>query len=235
MKINYLKNLRALLFSLAFMGLSGTVAFAGEPVEASFGADLVSTYLWRGQKLDDFSIQPSMSLDWKGLSLGVWGSTDLHGNYRECDFSLGYTVGGFSIIATDYFCTSDDINYFDFSPETPHVVELGAVYDFGPVAVSWYSNLLGATGYGEEEGEKVMSSYFEVSAPFSMGGLDWSAAVGGTPFANTFYGADGFAVTNVSLTASKEVAICNHKLPVFAQIMANPKADRLYLAVGISF
>ena len=45
-----------------------------DKVEASVGADLVSSYIWRGQELGDVSIQPSVSLSWKGLSLTVWGS-----------------------------------------------------------------------------------------------------------------------------------------------------------------
>ena len=45
-----------------------------DKVEASVGADLVSSYIWRGQELGDVSIQPSVSLSWKGLSLTAWGS-----------------------------------------------------------------------------------------------------------------------------------------------------------------
>ena len=36
-----------------------------DKVEASVGADLVSSYIWRGQELGDVSIQPSVSLSWK--------------------------------------------------------------------------------------------------------------------------------------------------------------------------
>jgi len=233
MKKNSL-NLRKGIVAFVVFVSAGFASFAGEPVTTSIGADVVSTYLWRGMKLDDAAIQPSMSLDWGGLSLGAWGSVGLQGDYKEVDFSLSYTVGGFTLVATDYYCADSYSNYFVYDSDTPHTFELGASYDFGPVALSWYSNLLGATGCNPD-GEKALSSYFEISAPFTLGGLDWSAAVGATPFANDFYGADGFAVTNISLTASKEVEFAGITVPAFVGLMANPRADKLFMTVGISF
>lgn len=233
MKMNAL-NLKKGIVAFFAIFSTGFISYAGEPVTASIGSDIVSTYLWRGQKLDDAAIQPSMSLDWGGFSVGAWGSVGLQGDYKEVDLSLAYTVGGFTVVATDYYCADSYSNYFVYDSDTPHVLELGASYDFGPVALSWYSNLLGATGCNDK-GEKALSSYFEVSAPFSLGGLDWSAAIGATPFANDFYGADGFAVTNISLSASKEVEFAGITVPAFVSLMANPRADKLFMTVGISF
>ena len=74
-----------------------------DKVEASVGADLVSSYIWRGQELGDVSIQPSVSLSWKGLSLTVWGSASWGREYaKEFDLTLGYAVKGFSVSVTDY-------------------------------------------------------------------------------------------------------------------------------------
>ena len=59
------------------LGLSMTVpatSIAQDKVEASVGADLVSGYIWRGQDLGGVSIQPSLSVAYKGFSLGAWGS-----------------------------------------------------------------------------------------------------------------------------------------------------------------
>ena len=36
---------------------------------AQAGLDLVSKYMWRGTDMADFSIQPSLGISWKGLSL----------------------------------------------------------------------------------------------------------------------------------------------------------------------
>ena len=56
------------------LGLSMTVpatSIAQDKVEASVGADLVSGYIWRGQDLGGVSIQPSLSVAYKGFSLGA--------------------------------------------------------------------------------------------------------------------------------------------------------------------
>lgn len=44
----------------------------GISIEA--GANVVSSYLWRGQNLGGLSIQPSVTFDWKGLYLSGWGN-----------------------------------------------------------------------------------------------------------------------------------------------------------------
>ena len=83
------------------LGMAATLvpvaAGAQDKVEASVGADLVSSYIWRGQELGDVSIQPSVSLSWKGLSLTAWGSASWGSEYaKEFDLTLGYAIKGFS-------------------------------------------------------------------------------------------------------------------------------------------
>ena len=79
-------------------------AMAQDEVEASVGADLVSGYEWRGQDLGGFSVQPSMSVAYKGFSLGAWGSVGLDKeDTKEMDLTLGYSTGGFSVSVTDYW------------------------------------------------------------------------------------------------------------------------------------
>lgn len=46
---------------------------AQDKFEASVGADLVSNYIWRGQDLGSASIQPALSLSYKGISFSAWG------------------------------------------------------------------------------------------------------------------------------------------------------------------
>lgn len=210
-----------------------TSAMAGEPVKASIGADLVSSYVWRGQKLDGVSIQPSMGLEWGGLSLSAWGSSGFSG-LGEVDFTLAYEVGGFTVGVTDYFCADSFTGFFDYGSDTPHVAEVNLGYDFGFLSLNWYTNFWGAMGE-TLEGRKSYSSYFEIAAPFSLGGLDWSAAVGVSPWANDFYGTEGFGVVNCSLSASKDIEIGSVTIPAFVQLTANPVDNHLFMCVGISF
>lgn len=215
------------------LGLSFS-AKAAEPVTASIGADLVSNYLWRGQKLDAFSIQPSVGLEWSGLSLSAWGSHGLTGTFGEVDFTLAYSTGGFTVGVTDYFCADSFDGFFVYGEDTPHVAEVNLGYDFGFLSLNWYTNFWGAMGE-TPEGKKSYSSYFEIAAPFSLGGLDWSAALGVSPWANDFYGTEGFGIVNCSLTASKDIEIGSVTIPAFVQLMANPVDNHLFMCVGVSF
>ena len=83
------------------LGMSMAVpatSIAQDKVEASVGADLVSGYIWRGQDLGGVSIQPSLSVAYKGFSLGAWGSAGIESaDTKELDLTLGYSTGGFSI------------------------------------------------------------------------------------------------------------------------------------------
>lgn len=56
--------------TVLLLGMSMTVpatSIAQDKVEASVGADLVSGYIWRGQDLGGVSIQPSLSVAYKGF------------------------------------------------------------------------------------------------------------------------------------------------------------------------
>ena len=69
-----------IILALALIGVSAFSfkAFAQEKQESAFfyevGADLVTSYLWRGQNLGGLSIQPSVTLGWKGLYLCTWAN-----------------------------------------------------------------------------------------------------------------------------------------------------------------
>lgn len=83
--------------------LSPAVLMAQDKVEASVGTDLVSGYIWRGQDLGNVSIQPSLSIAYKGFSLSAWGSVGFEkSDTKEFDLTLGYGIGGFSVSVTDY-------------------------------------------------------------------------------------------------------------------------------------
>lgn len=80
MKTTINKKLRGIAAALLLIGLVPSNMMAQDKVEASVGADLVSGYIWRGQDLGGVSIQPSLGISYKGLSLGAWGSVGLESN-----------------------------------------------------------------------------------------------------------------------------------------------------------
>ncbi len=220
---------------------------AQDKFEASVGADLVSSYIWRGQDLGNASIQPALSLSYKGISLSAWGSAGLNwSDTREVDLTLGYSIAGFSVSVTDYWFDGGP-GYFHYrNGNTNHTFEAQVGYDFGFAAVNWYTNFAGNTGF-KADGSKAYASYFAVSAPFAFAGLDWEAAVGATPWQNDFYagGANseyavdmirGFAVCNVSIMASRAFRIAEGwSVSVFGQIVWNPSTEAAHFVAGIGF
>ena len=107
-------------------------------------------------------------------------------------------------------------------------------YDFGVASIQWFTNIAGNDGLNKDE-KRAYSSYVELSAPFKLATVDWSASVGAVPFATSFYGTNGFAVTNLALKATKDIKITDSfSIPVFGQIAANPRTEKAYLVFGFT-
>ena len=237
MKTTINKKMRVITVALLLSGLVPSTMMAQDKVEASVGADLVSGYIWRGQDLGGVSVQPSLEISYKGFSLGAWGSVGFESSdTKEFDLTLGYSTGGFSISVTDYwFNTQVPSNkYFKYGAHsTAHVFEAQVGYDFGPLALSWNTYFAG-DDYTKENGDRAYSTYVGISAPFKLGGLDWSAEVGLTPWEGAY--ANKFNVTNLTLKAEKEIKFTNSfSLPTFAQVTFNPHTQGAYFVFGVSF
>lgn len=221
----------------AMLSVASTV-YAQDKVEGTLSADVVSQYIWRGQELGDVSIQPTLGIAWKGLSLTAWGSVGLSDNAdtKEFDLTAAYQYRGFHVGVTDYWFNLPNDHYFQYSAhETSHVFEANVGYDFGVVALNWYTNFAGNDGV-TSSGERAYSSYVEAAVPFTLASFDWTATVGAVPYATSFYSdAGGFAVTNVSLRAAKEIAVTpSFSIPVFAGVAANPSNEKAYLFFGFT-
>ncbi len=237
------KNVKLGVIAIAL--LSGTTPLtmrAQDKVETAVGADLVSSYIWRGIDSGGVSLQPSMAVVYKGLSLAAWGSVGIDKkDTKELDFTLGYSTGGMTLAVTDYFFAySNEVypemknKYFKYgSHSTQHVFEGTLAYDFGPLAMSWNTNFAGAD-YRKENGKMAYSTYVEAKAPFKLGNLDFAAEIGLTPWEGSY--ADKFNITNVGLRASHDVKVTeSFSLPVFAKLTFNPHTEGAYFVFGISF
>jgi len=223
------------------MGLVlSSTALAQDRVETTIAADFVSEYIWRGLKSGDVSVQPTLGVGYKGLSLTAWGSYGLSNkdDVKELDLTLAYSTGGLNIGITDYWFSEGldpDARYFKYDAHgTNHLFEANIGYDFGPVALQWYTNFAGNDGLNKS-GKRAYSSYFEASVPFRLATVDWTATAGAVPFATTTYGTTGFAVTNLSVRAAKEIRVTDSfAIPIFGQIVANPCAQKAYLVFGFT-
>ena len=229
---------------VSFMALT-SVAKAEEPAKSislEASADIVSSYIWRGQDCAGFSIQPSLTISSEktGLSFNAWGSVELFenrdwANMTEFDLALSWSKGGFSLGLTDYnFCTGKYFGDWNFSSTASHNLEANLGYDFGPLALSWNTCLTGADHRVNDKGElkRNYTTYFEISAPWKLAGVEGSAAVGASLWNDGFvnFENDKFSVCNISVTATKEF----FKLPFSASVIANPQKDKVFFVIGVT-
>ncbi len=223
------------------MGLAVSLAtLAQEKVETTICGDVVSSYIWRGQDLGDASLQPTLGIGYKGFSLTAWGSVGLSdpSDTKEFDLTLSYAIGGLNIGITDYWFNSGldpENRYFKYDAHgTNHVFEANVGYDFGPASLQWFTNFAGNDGMNKD-GKRAYSSYVELTVPFKLSTVDWTATAGAVPFSTNFYGTDGFAVTNLALKATKDIKVTDtFSVPVFGQVAANPCSQKAYLVIGFT-
>ena len=213
---------------------------AQDEIETTISGDIVSSYIWRGQDLGSAAIQPTLGVGYKGLSLSAWGSHGLvnTADTKEFDLTLAYTTGGFNIGITDYWFDAGldpYARYFKYDAHgTNHVFEANIGYDFGPLSLQWFTNFAGNDGTNKD-GKRAYSSYMEVVVPFKLATVDWTATAGAVPWATTSYGTNGFAVTNLSLKATKEIKVTDtFSIPVFGQVVGNPCSQKAYLVFGFT-
>ncbi len=230
--------IKNVLFATAIVMVAfASPAKAQDNVSGTVSADVVNQYIWRGQDLGDVSLQPTLGLSYKGLSLTGWGNVGLSDkdDTKEFDITAAYTIGMFHAGITDYWFNTPIDKYFSYAAHnTSHVFEGNIGYDFGKFSLNAYTNFAGNDGVNKD-GDRAYSSYFEVNAPFKLGGVDWTATAGAVPFATTTYNTSGFAVTNLALKASKDIQITDHfTLPIFGQVVANPSDQKAYFVFGFT-
>ena len=231
---------KIVLLAMGLVVSATTLAQEKEKVETTIAADVVSQYVWRGLEDGSVSLQPTLGIGYKGLSLSAWGSVGLTdpADTKEFDLTLSYTAGGFNIGITDYWFSAGgdpEGRYFMYEANnTNHVFEANIGYDFGVASIQWFTNFAGNDGLNKD-GKRAYSSYVEATVPFTLATVDWSATAGAVPFATDFYGTTGFAVTNLSLKATKDIKVTDSfSIPVFGQVVANPCSQKAYLVFGFT-
>ncbi|MDR1119961.1 MAG: hypothetical protein LBM08_03495 [Dysgonamonadaceae bacterium] len=210
-------------------------------LDFSVGADLVSSYVWRGQFQTGAAIQPALALNVAGFSLSAWGSVDVLGIGKEVDFTLGYEISGISLALTDYWWAGEGVyKYFTYdSNKTDHLFEMTAGYTLPlesfPLSLSWNTFFSGADKKLDNAGKKVQaySTYIEATYPFFIKNIALDAAIGLTPWEGGYSAKT--EVVNISLKASKEIKLTDSfSLPAFGQIILNPNREGIYFVFGLS-
>ena len=215
-----------------------------EKLEVNVGADIVSGYVWRGvyQAGSGVSVQPSLGIEYKGLSVGAWGSTSLNEGFKELDFSIGYEIKGFSIGVTDYWWAGQGASFYNYYFDS-HLIEGAVGYHFGekvPLSVEWHTFFAGNLDK-DAAGKRQYSSYVQIGYDFKIKNVEFTAAIGAAPWNSPAWltpagDKKGFQISNISLTAAKKIRITDHySLPIFVQAVASPATNDANLIFGISF
>jgi hypothetical protein len=226
-----------------------------DPAHFSFGADLVSRYIWRGKDYGNSpAIQPNVAFCVAGFKIGAWGSYGFiynpnTGNYAEFDPYVCYTVKWFTVCITDYFfpngITPNEFNhYFNYNNDkTGHIFEASLTFN-GPEKFP-LQFFAGTMVYGADKDKDTTgvyglgtnnnySTYFELSYPFTIKGIGVKPFIGGIPFGSALYGPYG-GIVNTGITVSKTIRITEKfGLPVYTSVIANPQLENVFFVFGIS-
>lgn len=114
----YKMKVRCLILGFVVLACSSSVSLAAEEVDFEITADYFGKYIWRGQNLsDDPVFQPGLSIGYRNLTAGIWGSMDLtnindnSGDFSEVDYSIDYSSDLPGIEGVGY---SIGVIYYDF-------------------------------------------------------------------------------------------------------------------------
>ena len=246
-----------LVLALALIGVSACPyqAYAKDKEEGAkkelgitfeVGADVVSSYLWRGYNLGGISIQPSATFGWKGLYVCGWANIgadnwtfeDLN---PELDITIGYDnfgvqvdlthlhyfnneayfpKGGFKVIPDDTTSTSTMEAHIGF--------HLGDLVEKVPLRLDWYTTIFG-NDYNPITQKRAWSTYIEVGYDFNLPlGLVLGASVGITPwlgyysnYQEVWKNAQTVAINNVNLRLERDFELKHIFLGVWGEMMLN--------------
>ena len=217
--LNLYSSLKFSLLSI-FALLSSNISYSQD-----FGADLVSSYVWRGSQFGSGAhIQPYMEIGSGNLTGGIWGSfpTSAKGGGNELDLWLSYDFGPLALTVTNY----------TFPGEAGAYSKGEGLFNGDYTEIAASTSIIGvdlSAGYFTE----VEALYIELGT--SIGAVDVALGYGDDQ-SDPFYAAGGSGLVNISFSGSKDIQISdNSALPVFGSFIINPEAETAFLVFGISF
>lgn len=224
-----------LILSIVFMGLLTPF----QKVEAqendttapfSVNIDVYSSYVWRGTLYSGPSVQPSVSWQHQGLTIGGWASQDFAGTYSEADLFASYSFNfGLNLGITDYYYPG--LDYFDFSDSTgSHAYEINLGYTINRLSISANYVLNKAGGAASAGGD----TYFELNYSFRQFSLFGGVGNGWLTAEETGQN-DEFGLVNIGANISKEIKISDiFLIPVTGSLIWNPQAEQFFIVAGFS-
>jgi hypothetical protein len=235
---NSVKKRSKLFLTLMFLS---TVSIAVAQGSFNTGADIVSSYVWRGvpqdrtvegnPSLGSPNIQPYVSFTTGGLTIGSWASSSFLGNVKEVDLYATYAfTPALALTVTDYNWSFAN-SYFKYDTGTDHIFEATLAYTKKAFSVSLNTMFAGADTLSS--GKNAFSSYAELGYQVCPAAKIFiGAALTESPLV---YYTTGFGITNVGIKISKSIEITDKfSLPVYGILGANPYAKNAFFVAGIT-
>ena len=249
------------LFALALAAITFLPASvsAQDQFKATVSGDLVSRYMWRGLDMAGPSLQPTLKVAWKGLSLDISSNVPFDKEEtKDIDVTLGYSLFGVNIGVIDYWTANVDPRnryfYYGGGMECPHQLEANIGYSCKYGSLQAYTMV-----YGNDyriDGKRAYSTYIELSVPFRLGGLDWDVRAGITPMESgcssyketyedeevgtltithyDFLYGERFNCNMASIRATKKLEFKHFNVPVYVEVHTNPYLQRANVLLGVS-
>jgi hypothetical protein len=213
----------SLLFAFALVLSANSIELKAQ-TEVSTGADLYSTYVWRGVAYSGPSLQPYVEVATGGFTVGAWGSQGYDG-FQEMDLYAGYSLdNGLSLGVTGYYYPGSP--WLDFG--NSHALEINLGFEVDAFSIAANLIPLEATGAGAIGGDM----YFEAGYAFDDA---TSFFVGGGNGWHT-NGTTDLGLVNLGISTGKEIVVTDtFSIPVSGSVILNPYTENLYIVVGFSF
>lgn len=194
------------------------------------GADLYSSFVWRGTKLSGPAVQPVIEFNRGFFTAGAWGSFDFH-DYQEVDLYLSFALSeNISMGIQDYYLPG--LPYFDYSRVSgSHAFEINLYYSGEHVRLEADYVLNQAGGAGSMGGDL----YFEAGFSFDYFSVFMGAGNGWHTY-DPVEDKAAFNVCNIGLEVTKDIVITDSfSIPVTGQLIFNPDSEQMFLVVGFTF
>jgi hypothetical protein len=198
------------------------------------------------------NFQPTLAFIKGKFEIGVWGSTDFIGDYKEVDPYVSFIAGHFKLAFTDYNWNFGQANYFNYkNSETGHRFE-GTIGFNGtekiPLSATWNTIFYGLDKKPDDSTKQAFSTYIELgysrgAASFILGFTPWSGYYNNYGVTTFDSGARDkkFSIVNIGASVIKALKISEtFSLPIKATLVINPSAtysrnDFIHLVFGITF
>jgi hypothetical protein len=224
---------KTFVFLIFFTGLFNSYILYSQTEEGSpwtAGADIYSSFIWRGNKYGTGpAFQPVLEYSKGAFTAGAWGSFDFSG-YQEVDlYLLCKLPGGFSIGMTDYY--SPDLRYFDYSTSSgSHAFELRFGYTKNNLSLEADYIMNRAGGIGSSGNDL----YFQAGYSFKYFSLFMGAGNGWLTY-DPGTGKSNFNICNTGIQISRTIKITDSfGIPVKGQLVFNPDKEQLFVVVGFT-